>query len=101
MKRIITLISTIFLALSLFTSNVALAKNDKSVDHAGIEVVVNINKADAEELKILLVGIGDSKARAIVDYRKVNGDFVVIDDLSNVKGIGKKLVDKNRSRIVL
>ncbi|WP_425355828.1 ComEA family DNA-binding protein [Pseudoalteromonas carrageenovora] len=30
-------------------------------------------------------------AQAIVDYRQENGDFDNLDDLSNVKGIGKKL----------
>ena len=101
MKHITSLISSVIFAIMLFSSNVALAKEESANKHEGIDVVVNINEAGAEELKTLLVGIGDSKAKAIVEYRKVNGDFSVVGDLSNVKGIGDKLVEKNRSRITL
>ena len=101
MKRIISLINSFFLAVILLSSHAALAKDESSTKHKGIDIVVNINEAGAEELKTLLIGVGDSKARAIIDYRKMNGKFVAIDDLSNVKGIGDKLLEKNRSRIVL
>lgn len=101
MKHIISLINSFFLAIILFSSGAALAEVKDSAKHEGIDVVININEAEAEELKTLLIGIGDSKAQAIVDYRKLNGKFVSADDLSNVKGIGEKLVEKNRSRIVL
>jgi competence protein ComEA len=36
--------------------------------------VVNINTATKEELSTLK-GIGESKAQAIIDYRKKHGDF--------------------------
>ncbi|MCP3699172.1 MAG: ComEA family DNA-binding protein [Aliivibrio sp.] len=101
MKRIISLINSFFLAIILFSSGAALAEVKDSGKHEGIDVVININEAEAEELKTLLIGIGDSKAQAIVDYRKLNGKFVTVDDLSNVKGIGDKLVEKNRNRIIL
>ena len=101
MKRIVGLINSFFLAVILLSSNTALAKEESTTKHEGINVVVNINVAGAEELKTLLIGVGDSKAKAIIDYRKINGKFVAVDDLSNVKGIGDKLIEKNRSRIVL
>lgn len=101
MKHITSLISSVVLAIMLFSSNIALAKEESANKHEGIEVVVNINEAGAEELKTLLVGIGESKARAIVEYRKVNGRFSAVDELSNVKGIGDKLVENNRSRMAL
>ncbi|BAJ02949.1 ComEA family DNA-binding protein [Shewanella violacea] len=56
---------------------------------------VNINTSSIEQL-VLLKGIGESKAKAIVEYRESNGKFMAIGDLSKVKGIGAKLVDKNR-----
>ncbi|PQJ88673.1 MULTISPECIES: ComEA family DNA-binding protein [Aliivibrio] len=101
MTRITNLISSFLFALILFSSSIAHAKEESVNKHDGIEVVVNINEAGAEELKTLLIGVGNSKAQAIVDYRKVNGKFAAVDDLSNVKGIGAKLVEKNRSRIIL
>jgi competence protein ComEA len=60
---------------------------------------VNINTADAETISNELNGIGLSKAQAIVDYRKKHGPFQSIDDLSLVKGIGERTVEKNRADI--
>ncbi|MDD1782425.1 ComEA family DNA-binding protein [Enterovibrio sp. ZSDZ35] len=65
------------------------------------EVAVNINTADAEELDKYLDGIGKSKAQAIVDFRAENGAFESVDSLSDVKGIGSAIVEKNRDRITL
>ena len=64
-------------------------------------VPVNINKADASTLAAELNGVGASKAAAIVAYREANGPFRHIEDLSNVKGIGIKTVEKNRSNLVI
>jgi competence protein ComEA len=61
--------------------------------------VVNINTADAATLDRVLVGIGPSKAQAIVAYRKANGAFKNADALANVKGIGPATVKRNAGRI--
>ncbi|WP_299788118.1 ComEA family DNA-binding protein [uncultured Shewanella sp.] len=61
---------------------------------------ININTASVEELT-LLTGVGESKAKAIVDYRTSHGRFNSVADLAKVKGIGSKLVEKNRSVISL
>lgn len=60
---------------------------------------VNVNTADAETLSEELKGVGLSKARAIVEYRKKHGPFQSADDLSLVKGIGERTVEINRSDI--
>ena len=60
---------------------------------------VNINTADAQTLANELNGIGLSKAKAIVDYREKHGPFRNADDLSLVKGIGERTVDRNRADI--
>ena len=62
--------------------------------------VVNINKADANELATLK-GIGLKKAQTIIDYRAQHGDFKTVDELDNVKGISAKTIDKNRSRLTV
>jgi competence protein ComEA len=60
---------------------------------------VNINTADAATLAAALDGVGASRARAIVEYRDAHGPFKSVDDLAQVKGIGEKVVDANRSRL--
>lgn len=60
---------------------------------------VDINSADASAIAAALNGIGESKARAIVEYREQNGPFKSADELVKVKGVGLKTVDKNRDLI--
>lgn len=60
---------------------------------------VNINTADAATLAAALDGVGASRARAIIEYREAHGPFRSVDDLAQVKGIGEKVVDANRSRL--
>jgi competence protein ComEA len=62
---------------------------------------VNINTADPEMLTEGMTGIGDVKARAIVEYREKNGPFESIDDLVYVKGIGSGTVSRNRDNITI
>ena len=61
---------------------------------------VNINTADAATIAENLKGIGEAKAKAIIEYRKANGGFKSVDELTAVKGIGEKTVDANRALIV-
>jgi len=63
--------------------------------------VVNINQADAAALAEHLNGIGMVKAKEIVKYRDTNGKFESIEELSNIKGIGEKTVEKNRDNMSL
>jgi competence protein ComEA len=60
---------------------------------------VDINTADAETISAELNGIGLVKAKAIVEYREKHGPFQSADDLTLVKGIGEKTVERNRSDI--
>lgn len=62
---------------------------------------VNVNTADADTIHQALINIGPSKAAAIVAYRKQHGAFKTADQLAQVKGIGLKTIEKNRSYIVL
>lgn len=62
---------------------------------------VNLNGADAETLRRDLFGIGAAKAKAIVAYRESNGPFTAVDELLEVKGIGKALLEKNRDRLAI
>ena len=48
---------------------------------------ININRATAHQLDAL-DGIGPVIAKRIIEYRKLNGSFLTIDDLQKVSGIG-------------
>lgn len=87
------------LILILVPSSQTLASSTEKYE--GIEITVNINQATAEELAVLLNGVGLKKAQAIVDYREEFGQFKTVDDLVHVKGIGEVTVEKNRSRLLL
>lgn len=54
---------------------------------------IDINKANAQELSEL-PGIGAKKAQAILKYRELNGNFLTVEELVNVKGIGPKMLAK-------
>lgn len=60
---------------------------------------VNINTASPSQLAAVLKGVGLKKAQAIIDYRKKYGPFKSIDELTAVKGIGAKTLEKNRAKI--
>ncbi|MBN6078283.1 helix-hairpin-helix domain-containing protein [Aggregatibacter actinomycetemcomitans] len=59
---------------------------------------VDINTADAATLENLS-GIGEAKAKAIVEYREKNGKFKNLNDLSNVPGIGDATLEKVKSHV--
>lgn len=61
--------------------------------------VVNLNIADAATLQSELVGIGATKAQAIVAYREEHGNFASVDELLEVKGIGEATLEKNRDKL--
>ena len=59
--------------------------------HLQSAFALDINTASAEEF-IKVKGIGEKKAERIISYRNEHGKFNSIDELKNVKGIGKKIV---------
>ncbi|MDH0304885.1 MULTISPECIES: ComEA family DNA-binding protein [unclassified Pseudomonas] len=62
---------------------------------------VDLNSADALALQTSLTGIGKAKAEAIVAYREANGPFSTVDELLEIKGIGKALLERNRDRLTV
>ena len=61
---------------------------------------VSINKANKEDL-MTLEGIGETRALAIINYRKEHGNFKSISELQNVKVIGKSIFEKIKDNIEL
>ena len=93
------------LAAALFTlvflcfGNGTLAKDLAEGMTSDSVVTVNVNEADASTIADVLVGVGISRAQAIVDYREQYGRFYSAEELTAVKGIGQSTVEKNMSRI--
>ncbi|MEL0640858.1 helix-hairpin-helix domain-containing protein [Pseudoalteromonas aliena] len=87
----------LLLLLPIATANAQLSEVAKQMPHVE---TISINNANAQTLA-KLPGIGKMKAQAIVDYREKNGEFKDIKDLSQVKGIGKKLLTKLEGKISL
>ena len=52
--------------------------------------LVSINTATIEELS-KLSGIGEAKAKQIIEYRTQNGPFKTIEDIKEVPGIGESI----------
>lgn len=61
---------------------------------------ININTADQQEL-CRLPGIGPKTADAIIQYRKENGQFIMLTELTKVKGIGLNTYKKLQTYIRL
>lgn len=61
---------------------------------------LNVNAASIEEL-VKVKGLGQKKAKAIVQYIQQNGELVSLDELLEIKGIGKKLLVKLKTQLSL
>ena len=61
----------------------------------GLSGVVNINTATSEELQ-LLPGVGEARAKAVIELRKRNGGFKSVNELTQVKGIGETALERLR-----
>ena len=60
---------------------------------------VDINSADAATIARELNGVGESRAKAIVEYREKNGRFNSADDVLKVSGVGPQVLKLNRDNI--
>jgi len=63
--------------------------------------IVNLNKANASALQHYLKGVGEKKAKNIVQYRQQHKKFKSVEEIQEVKGIGEKLYKKIKSNLSL
>ena len=94
------LLGTCLLSLALLSLPAAFAA-EQEIDPAAMKQQVDINTADAETIALALNGVGTEKAQEIVAHREKHGAFKNVDQLMDVKGIGKATVDRNRDRILI
>lgn len=55
--------------------------------------LVNINTAGSEELQTL-PGIGEKRAEDIIAYREEHGPFRIVEDITDVGGIGEGILSR-------
>lgn len=84
----------------LQTSSSKAEETADAADSENSSELININTAPASEL-VKLKGIGEVKAAAIVEYRRINGNFKTVQDIMNVSGIGEKTFEKIRGQITV
>ena len=60
---------------------------------------IDLNKADTSTLTGSFKGIGKKRAEAIVTYRKNHQGFKSIEELAEVKGLGRHFVEANREML--
>ncbi|WP_251520375.1 MULTISPECIES: helix-hairpin-helix domain-containing protein [Staphylococcus] len=68
------------------TSNVSKSENSETI---------NLNNATESDL-MKVPGIGPVKAQAIIEYRDNEGSFNSVDQLTEIRGIGEKTLEKLR-----
>ncbi len=68
---------------------------------AALAAKIDINTADAAALADGIVGVGPKIAADIVAYRDQNGPFGSIEDLTEVRGIGDKILERNRENLTV
>jgi len=61
---------------------------------------INLNTASKTDL-MSLSGIGPKTAENIILFRQDHGDFQSVEDLTNVKMIGIKTLDRLRDKITI
>ena len=77
--------------------NNAITNLDGLINNTG---KVSLNSALIDEL-ITLPGIGEAKAKLIIEYREKNNGFKDIEEIMNIKGIGEKMFEKIKPYITL
>lgn len=83
----------------IFPSKEQIETGEFDMDDAE-EKFVNINTASLEKLTTLS-GIGDSRAKLIIDYREEHGDFETIEDIMKVSGIKEGAFNKIKDSIIV
>lgn len=65
-----------------------------------IKYPININDCNLEDL-LTIKGLGEVKAKKIIEYREVNGIFKNVEDIKNVSGIGDVLFNRIKEFITI
>ena len=75
-------------------------KGEGGVSAADAEGKISLNKATKEEL-MTLPGIGESKAEAILNYRREQGGFENVEEIMRISGIKEVVYQKIKDKIMI
>lgn len=100
-KSYALIFTTLLVLLGSFHLNAAPAGESQLAQAEQSMQAVNVNSATAEQLSAVLKGIGPKRAADIIAYREASGPFKTKEALLQVKGFGKKTLEKNWDLIVL
>lgn len=100
MKKLFTTLLTLALFQCGFSQSAFANTNDVEPTPAVQSAMININSASKSQL-MSLPGIGKSKANAIIEYREQHGEFTSTQSLTNVKGIGDRMLEKLKGKITV
>ena len=84
---------------SACAANVVTFDDNSTKEDAGSSII-NINTATVEDF-MKLSGIGEAKAKSIIEYRNSIGSFSKVEDIKNVTGIGDSIFDKIKDYITI
>ena len=74
--------------------------SDNKSNNENTSTKVNINTDGIDRLTTL-TGIGEAKAKAIIEYREKNGGFKSIEEIKNISGIGDASFEKIKDSITI
>ena len=81
------------------TNDACINKPTTETNEPSKENKISLNNATQEELETL-PGIGESKAKQIIEYRNQNGGFKEIEEIKNISGIGESTFEKFKDHIM-
>lgn len=81
-------------------NNIENSNNSDNTTENSKTTKISINSATLEELQTI-TGIGLTKAKNIIEYRNINGEFKNIEDIKNVSGIGDSTFEKIKDQITI
>lgn len=88
----------------IIISNVSNKDESQNTTTASVSIeddgLISINTATEGELTEI-PGVGEVKAKAIIEYREANGGFKALDEMKNIDGIGEKTFEKMKDKIKL
>ncbi len=86
------------IGVSFFGLFLQMLPNRSGFEAPFVRLTIHVNSATAEEL-VGLPGIGPKLAQRIVEDRTQHGQFVTLSDLSRIKGITPKILERLKSSV--
>ncbi len=93
-----TMFAVVLSCLVLSLSTQAIAQDAKTTAQPVVEQTLkklNLNKATVQELTGSFKGVGLKRAEAIVAFREAHGGIKSVEELAQVRGLGKAFVDSH------